>query len=133
MRRDVEQRLQRLGLEERVTLRGHVEAIEPFLGEADVLMITSRYEGGPAVAVEALAANVPVVATDCSFLLQDLITAPEAGALVRSRDPKAFAAALTEARAYPALPGQRQALAATFEPRACARAYLDWFDRLANG
>ena len=130
MRRDVEQRIRRLGLEDRVSLRGHVAAIEPFLAEADALMITSRYEGGPAVAVEALAANVPVVSTDCSFLLQDLITAPEAGILAPSRDPKVLAAALTQALAQPALPGQRQALAAPFEPRACARAYLDWFDRL---
>jgi glycosyltransferase involved in cell wall biosynthesis len=136
MRREVEQRIQQLRLEDRVTLQGHVGAIEPFLAGADVLMITSRYEGGPAVAVEALALNVPVISTDCSFLLRDLITSPQAGIIVRTQNPKAFplakvfAVALTEVLARPVLPGQREALAAPFEPRACARAYLDWFDTL---
>jgi len=130
LRKDVERRIQQLRLEDRVTLQGHVAAIEPFLAQADALMITSRYEGGPAVAVEALAANVPVVSTDCSFLLWDLITGPSAGTIVTTRNPKAFAAALTEALAQPAPSGERQALAAPFEPRACAAAYLDWFDRL---
>jgi glycosyltransferase involved in cell wall biosynthesis len=130
LRKRVERRVQQLGLEDRVSLQGHATAIEPFLAEADALMITSRYEGGPAVAVEALAANVPVVSTDCSFLLRDLIASPAAGAIVTSRNPKAFAVALREALAQPASPGERQRLAAPFEPRACATAYLDWFDRL---
>ncbi len=130
LRRDVEQGIQKLSLQDRVTLEGHVAAIEPFLAEADALLITSRYEGGPAVAVEALAQGVPVVSTDCSFLLHDLITSPEAGIVLRSRDPDLFAAALREILALPAAPQARQVLAAPFEPRACAKAYLDWFDSL---
>ncbi len=130
MRRDVEQRLRQLRLEDRVQLVGHVDAIEPFLAQADALLITSRYEGGPAVAVEALAADVPLVSTDCSFLLQDLIVGPEAGVIVRGRNPKALAQALIGTLEHPAAPGRRPALAAPFEPGACARAYLQWFDSL---
>ena len=106
-------------------------AIEPFLAEADALLITSRYEGGPAVAVEALAQGVPVVSTDCSFLLHDLITVPEAGRIVASRDPGQLAAALAQVLAQPSAPEKLKALAAPFEPRACAEAYLDWFDSLS--
>src|SRR3569833_505995 len=133
LRPAVEQRIKALDLQDRVTLHGHAAAIEPFLAEADVLLITSRYEGGPAVAVEALAQGLPVVSTDCSFLLHDLITTSEAGRIVASRDPEQLAAALREVLAQPAAPHKLKALAAPFEPRACAQAYLDWFDGLNHG
>ena len=117
-------------LKDKVTLAGYVPQIEPYLANADVLLITSRYEGGPAVAVEALARGVPVVSTDCSFLLHDLITTPQAGRILSSRDPAVLAAALDAACKAPRAPEQLHALAAPFEPRARARAYLDWFDGL---
>lgn len=117
-------------LKDRVTLAGYVPQIEPYLANADALLITSRYEGGPAVAVEALAQGVPVVSTDCSFLLHDLIATPQAGRILASRGPAALAAALDAVCKAPRAPEQLQALAAPFEPRACARAYLDWFDGL---
>ena len=133
LRAAVEQRIQALGLKDRVACHGHVAAIEPFLAEADVLMITSRYEGGPAVAVEALAQGLPVVSTDCSFLLHDLITGPEAGRIVASRDPAKLAAALAQVLTQPSASEVLKALAAPFEPHACAKAYLDWFDGLVHG
>jgi glycosyltransferase involved in cell wall biosynthesis len=113
-----------------VTLAGHVPEIEPYLAKAAALLITSRYEGGPAVAVEALAQGVPVVSTDCSFLLHDIITTREAGRIVASRDPGALAAALAEVCAAPSDPEALRALVGAFAPAACARAYLDWFDQL---
>jgi glycosyltransferase involved in cell wall biosynthesis len=129
----VEQRTQALGLQDRVILQGHVAAIEPFLAEADVLLITSRYEGGPAVAVEALAQGLPAVSTDCSFLLRDLITVPDAGRIVASRDPGQLAAALVQVLAQPSAVEKLKTMAVPFEPRACAKAYLDWFDSLMHG
>ena len=75
----IEQQVATLKLENRVQLLGHVPEIESHLAAADALLITSQYEGGPAVAVEALAMDVPVVSTDCSYLLQDLIKTPESG------------------------------------------------------
>jgi glycosyltransferase involved in cell wall biosynthesis len=117
-------------LKDKVTLAGYVPQIEPYLADADALLITSRYEGGPAVAVEALAQGVPVVSTDCSFLLHDLITFPAAGQIVASRDANDLTAALIAACAWPRRPETLRALAAPFEPRTRARAYLDWFDGL---
>ena len=79
-----------------------------------------------------LARGVPVVSTDCSFLLHDLITLPEAGRILSSRDPSALAAALDAFCKAPRAPEKLHALAAPFEPRARARAYLDWFDHLVR-
>jgi glycosyltransferase involved in cell wall biosynthesis len=131
--RDVlQQRISSLGLQDKVTLKGHVPEIASYLADADALLITSRYEGGPAVAVEALAQGVPVVSTDCSFLLHDIITRPEAGRIVTSREPHALAAALSAVCAALPAPETLQALAAPFEPHACAHAYLDWLDGLVR-
>lgn len=112
--------------------RGHVADIAPHLAQASALLVTSRYEGGPAVVVEALALGTPVVATDCSHLLRDVMTARDAGRIVASRDPAALAAALEDVCAAPRPPRERlAALVAGFTPDRCARAYLDWFDDLA--
>ncbi|HVW73872.1 MAG TPA: glycosyltransferase [Rhizomicrobium sp.] len=126
------QRISAMGLEKKVTLAGYVPEIGPHLANADVLLVTSRYEGGPAVAVEALAQGVPIVSTDCSFLLHDIMTRPEAGRIVPSRTPDALAAAAGDVCAMPPPPEILRALAAPFEPRACARAYLDWLDGLVR-
>jgi glycosyltransferase involved in cell wall biosynthesis len=126
------QRISSAGLGNKVSLAGYVPEIGPHLADADTLLITSRYEGGPAVAVEALAQGVPVVSTDCSYLLHDIITDSEAGRVVASRDPLALAAAISDVCAAPRTPEKLQALAAPFEPRTCARAYLDWLDGLVR-
>ncbi len=132
LRTSLVQRISAMGLGDQVTLAGHVIDVASHLADADVLLITSRYEGGPAVAVEALARGVPVVSTDCSFLLHDIITCAKAGRIVTSRAPSALAAALGEVCAAPCAPEKLQALAAPFEPRACARAYLEWLDDLVR-
>jgi len=118
----------RRGLADRITLAGHVPAIDPWLGEADALLVTSRYEGGPAVAVEALAHGVPVVSTGCSHFLRDVMTLPEAGRIVPSRTPAALADALEAVLDAPRPdPARLAPLLAPLEPDRCARAYADFF------
>jgi len=108
-----------------------VSDVGPCLAEADALLITSRYEGGPAVAVEALAQGVPVVSTDCSYLLHELLTIPEAGRIVPSRDPAMLAEALIALTGAARPPfGLLRGLTDRFEASVCARAYLDWFATL---
>jgi glycosyltransferase involved in cell wall biosynthesis len=124
-------RIATMGLKDLVTRQGHVPAIDPYLAKADVLLLTSHYEGQPAVAGEALARGVPVVSTDCCTMLGEMITVPEAGRIVKSRAPEDLAAALLAVCKAP--PHENlQALVARFSPHACARAYLDWFDHLAR-
>ncbi len=54
----------RRNLEQTVTLLGRVSDVVEIMSAADVLLLTSRYEGCPNVALEAQHIGVPVVATD---------------------------------------------------------------------
>lgn len=54
----------RRGLERTVMLLGRVNDVVEIMSAADVLLLTSRYEGCPNVALEAQHIGLPVVATD---------------------------------------------------------------------
>lgn len=64
LRPAVERLVDELGLTERVRFLGYVEDMGSWYGTFDALLLTSANEGAPVVAIEALAAGVPVVATD---------------------------------------------------------------------
>ncbi len=54
-----------LGLNKRVSFAGKQDNILPFLQDATILILTSRYEGFGMVLVEAIASGVPVISFDC--------------------------------------------------------------------
>jgi glycosyltransferase involved in cell wall biosynthesis len=72
----------RLGLNDRVTFRGHMTDIRPALAKARLFVLSSRYEGYPAVLVEALAAGVPCVTTDSSPAIEEIMSSPDFGRVV---------------------------------------------------
>jgi glycosyltransferase involved in cell wall biosynthesis len=72
LRGDLERQAARLGLASRITFAGFVDPL-PHFAAADVFVLPSRWEGLPAVALEALAAGLPVVATDCAPGLTELL------------------------------------------------------------
>lgn len=104
-----------------VRWRGREPDVCAALDGAAALLVTSRYEGGPAVAIEALARGVPVVATDCSALLRDVLTVPEAGTIVATRTPEALATALAAQTLRPD-PARLRVLE-RFRPEVSARRY----------
>lgn len=57
-----------LGVDSSVRFLGHVDGVEEVFGVADVLVHTSAVEGVPQVVVQALAAGLPVVATETEGL-----------------------------------------------------------------
>lgn len=124
----------RLGLDDQtLVMKGHVPRIDPYLAGARALFVSSVFEGGPAVAVEALAHGVPVVSTDCSHFLHDIMTLPEAGRIVPSRDPQVLAAVLAEVARKPRpSPALLAPLIAHLAPDPCADAYLAWFDAMVQ-
>lgn len=79
------QLIHRLGLDERVLLAGFTDRLPAALAGADACVISSRWEGLPNVALEALACGTPVIATPESGGIGELATAA-APAAVRIAD-----------------------------------------------
>lgn len=64
LRAAVASEIHTLGLQNKLLLAGLRDGCEPYLGAADLLLLTSRMEGMPNVILEAQLAGKPVVATD---------------------------------------------------------------------
>lgn len=71
-----------LGVSDDVDLHGFVDNPYCFMRNADVFVLSSRYEGMPNVLVEAAALGTPVVATDCPSGPRELLDGGTAGELV---------------------------------------------------
>ena len=63
LRSEIEELAVSLGIADRVRILGYVDDIGAWYSAFDVFLLTSANEGTPVVAIEALAAGVPVVAT----------------------------------------------------------------------
>ena len=87
----LERHAARLGIADRLALPGH-GAAPPLLAAGDVFVLSSDFEGVPAVVIEALAAGLPVVATDCSVSMASLVGG--FGTVVPVGDATALAAAM---------------------------------------
>jgi len=94
LRPALERQAGRMGLTGHIALPGFVDDVGAAMDAADLMLITSRYEGGPAVAVEALARGLPLVSTDCSHFLRGLVTDPRLGRLVPGHNAAALADAV---------------------------------------
>jgi glycosyltransferase involved in cell wall biosynthesis len=85
----------RLGVGQRVRFLGVRDDVPDLLARSDVFVLSSQSEGMPTAIVEAMAAGVPVVATDVGGVAQ-VLNHGRAGRLVPPGDPSALAAAMDE-------------------------------------
>ena len=76
-----------------ITFAGHAAQADAFLRSADVVVLPSRREGQGIVALEAMAARKPVVASRVGGLVETIVE-KETGLLVPPDDPPALALAL---------------------------------------
>lgn len=81
------------GVDRIVEFLGHRDDIPDLLAAADLFVLPSRSEAFPNGAIEAMAAGLPVVASDVGGL-RDLIAHGRTGLLVPPADPEALAAAI---------------------------------------
>ena len=79
-----------LGLEDRVSMPGYVNDVAAVLRGADLFVLTSDYEGLPAAILEAMAANCPVLSTDCFPAARTLLGAIEGGGIIDNIEPEAL-------------------------------------------
>ena len=101
-RADVEALAEDLGIADRVRLVGFQKGIRPWYASFDALVLTSANEGTPVVAIEALAAARPVVATRAGGT-GTVVRNGESGYLEAIGDTQALADRLTALAQDPAL------------------------------
>ena len=125
-----------LGIAGRVHFAGYTPAARAYLGAIDVLALPSRFEALPLTVVEAMLAELPVVATDVGSVREAVVDG-ETGVLVPANDPGALARAIgavladdVRARALGSA-GRVRALE-LFSPTAMARAYEQLYDEVGG-
>ncbi|HWP35156.1 MAG TPA: glycosyltransferase [Thermodesulfobacteriota bacterium] len=113
-----------LGLGERVVFAGHVPDVRPYLAQMDLFVLPSFAEGLPMALLEAMAAGLPVVATDVGGV-REVLEPADAGLLVPPGSAGALAAACL---ALVRDPARRAALG-----RAAARRVAEAFSIAVTG
>lgn len=124
----LETKIANLRLSDRVTLPGYVSDPNEMMASARLFLLSSDYEGFPSVVVEALAAGVPVIATDCSPAIAGILKSEELGKIVPTGDPGAMAAAIADGLDRP--PSDQRTLVQSvgrFRIGPSAAAYLELF------
>ena len=91
----VEAAVRTLGLEHEVRLAGDRLDVPELLAGASVFVLASRSEGAPISILEAMAAGLPVIASDVGGVAE-LVVDGVTGRLVPPGDPAALAAALDD-------------------------------------
>jgi glycosyltransferase involved in cell wall biosynthesis len=97
LQRQIEDR----GLGDRVSMPGYVPDVAGALHRADVFVLSSDYEGLPAAVLEAMAANCPVLCTDCFPAARTLLTPAEGCAIIEDVAPEPLARQIESALAQP--------------------------------
>jgi GalNAc-alpha-(1->4)-GalNAc-alpha-(1->3)-diNAcBac-PP-undecaprenol alpha-1,4-N-acetyl-D-galactosaminyltransferase len=107
-RSELEDLRAQLQLKDRVHLPGLVSNVQDYLQQADLFVMSSRFEGFPMALCEAMASGLPVLSADCLSGPRDIIDHGVNGVLVATEDVDALAAGLDALMSDPA---KRQQLA----------------------
>jgi glycosyltransferase involved in cell wall biosynthesis len=118
LRGDLDRRARELDINDRVLFLGERDDVPRLLAAADALVMSSVSEGLPNVVMEALAARLPVVATDVGGV-SELVVPERTGTLVPPDDPAALASAMLDL--MDATPDHRAALGRTGHEMIAAR------------
>lgn len=131
-RAKLEDKVRKHGLTGRVDLPGHLNPLDTALASADALVMSSDYEGVPAVIPEALAAALPIVATNCSTSMDDLLDHGRFGLLVQPGDAAALAKAMDKIGAHPFDVAAARRQAQRFTVQKAASRYLQQMEAMAR-
>lgn len=116
----LEDRITRLGIGHAVRLAGYRADVVTALAAMDVFVLPSRHEGFGIVAIEAMAMNVPVVATRVIGTVDSV--GEQRGVLVPPEDPPALASAILRVLSDRELRERLVGAGADWVRRECSRA-----------
>jgi GalNAc-alpha-(1->4)-GalNAc-alpha-(1->3)-diNAcBac-PP-undecaprenol alpha-1,4-N-acetyl-D-galactosaminyltransferase len=109
-----------LGMTDRVAFPGRTKDPAAALANADIFVLSSRYEGFPNVLLEAMAVGTAVIAFDCPSGPAEIVENGVSGLLVRNGDldrlSEAIVRVATDAPLRSALASAAFARAAAFDP-----------------
>lgn len=132
LRPSLEAQVRASGLADRVHFVGHVDAIGPWLARSDFYLMSSHYEGVPAVLVEALAAGLPIITTNCSNAICAMLDGGRLGRIVAAGEEQAMAQAIRFAAPDFHLDAERVAMARQFTLEKSGRHYAGLFAAVAD-
>lgn len=89
----VQEQVRQRGLDQYVTFAGKHDDVRPFLAAADVFTLPSHHEGLPTSIMEAMAMQLPVVATRVGGI-PEMVADGTTGLLVEPNDPRGLGDAL---------------------------------------
>ena len=123
-----------LGVAERVHFAGWSDRAREWLGRWDAFVLPSRFEGLPLAVLDAMLAELPVVATDVGST-GEAVSDGVTGRLVAAEDHDALAAALRDVIGDPQRARElgragREVALERFTARAQARRYEALYDEL---
>ena len=125
LRAELEEQSRVLGIQQRVHLPGFVKCPVDILGQADLFVLSSRWEGFPNVLLDALSVGVPIVAADCAGAPRSILEDGRHGVLVEPENIAALAQAIEMALVAPVgTPESRRARAEDFSAERITRKYL---------
>ncbi len=120
-----------LGIAGWVSMPGYQANPLPYMKRADVMVLSSKFEGFAIVLAEALACGTPVVSTDCPYGPAEILRDGTYGRLVPVGDAQALAGAMLQTLDdHPAKEVLRER-GNHFSTAACADAYVELFEKLS--
>lgn len=134
LRGELESQIKQLGLEKLVVMPGRLDNPKPYFAHADLYVSSSNREGLPTVLIEALAFQLPVVATNCPSGCDEILDKGKYGTLVPMRDANALSVAILSALEgqYPCPPPMRLQRAQDFSVEKSTNAYLALFSKILS-